>query len=71
MMIQNVELSKREKEVIELLLKGKSNKQIALSLDISVHTVEFHFKNIYTKLQVSSRIELILKLVECSISNST
>ena len=61
-MKQDVQLSKREKEVVRLLLQGKSNKQIALSLDISVRTVEFHLKNIYTKLQVSSRIELILKL---------
>ena len=61
-MIPDVPLSKREKEVINLVLQGKSNKQIALSLDISVRTVEFHLKNVYSKFQVSSRIELILKL---------
>ena len=61
-MIPDVPLSKREKEVLELVLQGKSNKQIALSLDISIRTVEFHLKNIYAKFQVSSRIELILKL---------
>ncbi|NMB69540.1 MAG: DUF805 domain-containing protein [Chloroflexi bacterium] len=55
-------LSKREREVVELLLEGKSNKQIALSLHITGHTVEFHLKNIYSKCQVSSRTELILKL---------
>lgn len=55
-------LSNREWEVIKLLLQGKSNKLIAASLGISVRTVEFHLKNIYTKLQVSSRIELILEL---------
>jgi DNA-binding CsgD family transcriptional regulator len=58
----DVPLSKREKEVLKLVLQGKSNKQIALSLDISVRTVEFHLKNVYAKFQVSSRIELILKL---------
>src|SRR5829696_7884234 len=61
-MIPNVQLSKRETEVIQLVLQAKSNKQIALSLAISVRTVEFHLKNIYSKFQVSSRIELILKL---------
>jgi DNA-binding CsgD family transcriptional regulator len=61
-MIPDVPLSKREKEVIKLVLQGKSNKQIALSLDITVRTVEFHLKNVYAKFQVSSRIELILKL---------
>ena len=61
-MIPDVPLSKREKEVIKLVLQGKSNKQIALSLDITVRTVEFHLKNVYSKFQVSSRIELVLKL---------
>lgn len=55
-------LSNREWDVLTLLLQGKSNKQIASSLDISVRTVEFHLKNIYVKFQVRSRIELILKL---------
>jgi DNA-binding CsgD family transcriptional regulator len=61
-MIPDVQLSKREKEVLKLVLQGKGNKQIALSLDISIRTVEFHLKNIYAKFQVSSRIELLLKL---------
>jgi DNA-binding CsgD family transcriptional regulator len=61
-MTQTDQLSKREKEVVELLLQGKSNKQIALALGISNRTVEFHLTNVYTKLQVSSRAEAILKL---------
>jgi len=56
-------LSIREREVVKLLLQGKSNKQIAQSLNISARTVEFHLKNIYIKFQVNSRVELILKLV--------
>jgi DNA-binding CsgD family transcriptional regulator len=59
---QSGNLSKREKDVVELLLQGKSNKQIALALGIAESTVEFHLKNIYTKLQVSSRTGAILKL---------
>lgn len=55
-------LSSREKEVVDLLLKGKSNKLIGSALGISTRTVEFHLKNIYTKFQVGSRTELILKL---------
>jgi DNA-binding CsgD family transcriptional regulator len=61
-MSQNVRLSKREIEVLKLLLQGNSNKQIAVLLDISIRTVEFHLKNIYAKFDVNSRIELILKL---------
>jgi DNA-binding CsgD family transcriptional regulator len=55
-------LSAREKQVVDLLLQGKSNKQIALSLAVSERTIEFHLKNIYIKMQVGSRVELILKL---------
>jgi DNA-binding CsgD family transcriptional regulator len=61
-MAQFPRLSNREWDVLKLLLQGKSNKLIALSLDISIRTVEFHLKNIYAKFQVRSRIELILKL---------
>lgn len=61
-MAQFPRLSNREWEVVKLLLQGKSNKLIASSLGISDRTVEFHLKNIYAKFQVSSRIELILKL---------
>lgn len=61
-MAQFPRLSNREWDVLTLLLQGKSNKLIAASLGISDRTVEFHLKNIYAKFQVSSRIELILKL---------
>ena len=61
-MVQQNRLSNREQEVVNLLLEGKSNKLIAASLGISESTVEFHLKRIYTKFQVSSRMELVLKL---------
>ncbi|MBI5951814.1 MAG: hypothetical protein HY865_09170 [Chloroflexi bacterium] len=61
-MSDNSRFSEREKEVTELLLQGKSNKQIALALGISASTVEYHLKNIYRKLQVSSRTEAVLQL---------
>ena len=61
-MAQSNQLSSREAEVVNLLLEGKSNKLIASALGISGSTVEFHLKNIYAKVQVSSRMELVLKL---------
>ncbi len=61
-MAQINHLSRRELEVVNLLLLGKSNKLIALALGISDRTVEFHLKNVYAKFQVSSRMELVLKL---------
>lgn len=56
------QLSKREKEVLQHLLKGKSNKLIALDMDVSERTIEFHLKNIYSKFQVNSRVELVLRV---------
>ncbi|MBI1297826.1 DUF805 domain-containing protein [bacterium] len=61
-MQQSPELSNRERETVQLLLEGKSNKLIARDMKISERTVEFHLKNIYEKFQVSSRLELVLKL---------
>ena len=61
-MAQINKLSRRELEVVKLLLLGKSNKLIAFALGISDRTVEFHLKNVYAKFQVGSRMELVLKL---------
>lgn len=61
------EFSQREKEVIEHLLKGESNKQIAQNMGISVRTVEFHLSKIYPRLEVHSRAEAIIKLTQRSL----
>jgi DNA-binding NarL/FixJ family response regulator len=50
-------LTAREHEVLEQLADGASNKEIARRLVISVHTVERHVANIYTKLGVRNRAE--------------
>ena len=52
-------LSDRESEVLGLLAKGLANKQIALALGISEHTVKFHVSSIYTKLNVTNRTEAL------------
>ena len=52
-------LTERESEVLGLLSKGLANKQIALSLGISEHTVKFHVSSIYTKLNVTNRTEAV------------
>jgi DNA-binding NarL/FixJ family response regulator len=52
-------LTDREAEVIGLLAKGLANKQIAVALGISEHTVKFHVSSIYTKLNVTNRTEAV------------
>lgn len=54
-------LSTREKEVLELVAHGFSNREIADRLYISIDTVRWHLKHIYAKLHVRSRTEAALK----------
>jgi two-component system, NarL family, response regulator LiaR len=53
-------LGDREMEVLHLASKALSNREIADSLGISLHTIEAHMRNIFKKLQVGSRTEAIL-----------
>jgi DNA-binding NarL/FixJ family response regulator len=55
------DLSNREKEVLQLLVKGFSNKMIAAECKISIDTVKTHLKNIYTKLHVNCGKEAVAK----------
>ncbi len=55
-------LSKREKEILDLLAKGFRYKEIAAQLFLSVETVRTHIRNIYEKLQVQSRTEALNKV---------
>ena len=51
-------LSKQERKVFDLILKDKSNKEIASEMFVSLSTVKSHINNLYKKLQVSSRDEV-------------
>lgn len=57
-------LSQREHEVLQMLLDGKTYREIASDLYISENTVKYHVKNIYKKYGCSSRKELIQKYNE-------
>lgn len=71
MHLDDHQFSEREKDVVGHLLRGKSNKQIALELGIANRTVEFHLSNIYARLGVSTRSEAILKLTDSRLREST
>lgn len=60
---ENFGLSDREKEVLTLLVKGRSYKMIADELAISYHTVDSHIRKIYEKLHVHSSAEAVSKAV--------
>lgn len=57
----SVPLSRQEENIKNLILQGKTNKEIAGELFISVSTVKTHISNIYSKLNVSNRKDLTLK----------
>ena len=56
-------LSVREKEVLQKLCNGDNYKTIASALFISTNTVKAHIKNIYTKLNVNTRAEVVSKAI--------
>ncbi|MCX7177426.1 MAG: LuxR C-terminal-related transcriptional regulator, partial [Proteobacteria bacterium] len=51
--------SQREREILGLLARGMPNKRIAHSLNVSVDTVKWHLKNLYSKLGTSSRFDAV------------
>lgn len=55
------DLSDREEEVLQLLCRGQSYREIAGRLYVSPNTVRFHLKNIYKKMRVNSRHEAVAK----------
>lgn len=61
---ESIQLTKREKEVLTGLVEGSSYKAIADSLNISIDTVRFHFRNIYKKLHVHSQSEAVVKALK-------
>jgi two-component system NarL family response regulator len=58
--MSGLELSEREQQVLELVAKGKSNKEIATDLDITEATVKGHLTNILSKLGVSDRTQAVI-----------
>lgn len=57
-------LTKREKDIVRLLLLGRANQGVAEALFISPNTVKNHISNIYVKLNINDRYELISMLYQ-------
>lgn len=66
---QTHSISKREKEIAQLILEGKSNKEIEHQLFISAHTVKNHIYSLYQKVGVNSRSQLIHLILESNHSS--
>ncbi len=60
----NYSLSKRENEILSLLVDGLSKKNISEKLYLSYHTVDSHIRNIYAKLEVHTRTGAVSKALQ-------
>jgi DNA-binding NarL/FixJ family response regulator len=59
-------LTKREKDVISFLIRGLPNKRISHAMHISEKTVKTHLNNIFKKMNVSNRTEVVSMLIHCN-----
>ena len=65
--MENNRLTAREREIVQLIAEGKSSKEIAVALGLSVKTAETHRSNLMRKLQLHSVSELVLYAVRNNI----
>jgi len=56
--IESVRMTKREKQVIELIAEGFTNKEIAQTLHLSTYTIKSHVHNILEKLAIHTRVQI-------------
>jgi DNA-binding NarL/FixJ family response regulator len=57
-------MTERENQVLQLILKGKTNKEICFDLGISAGTVKTHLRSLFKEFDAESRLELALKAIE-------
>jgi DNA-binding NarL/FixJ family response regulator len=60
-------LTARETTVVQHLLKGWTNKEIANEMRLAEHTVKVHFKHIAEKTGASSRIGIVMTIFQCGL----
>lgn len=65
--VDNTLFTDREKEIVSLLLEGKTKKEIAKHLCLSVATIKTSTEKIYTKFNVHNKIELLVYLIKNKI----
>ena len=64
-LVSDLALSPRQAEIVEHLLRGESDKQIARALEISVPTVRTHMSRLFQKFGLNDRVELVLYVFAC------
>jgi DNA-binding NarL/FixJ family response regulator len=59
-LVQSVRMTKREREIVELIAEGLANKEIAHNLNISIYTVKSHVHNILEKMALNTRVQIAI-----------
>jgi DNA-binding NarL/FixJ family response regulator len=62
-------LTRRERQIVDVVVEGQTNKDIAATLGISEYTVKHHLTNIFDKLGVYNRVELVLYAINNGLSH--
>jgi DNA-binding NarL/FixJ family response regulator len=63
----NIDLTEREREVLQLIVQGRNNQEISETLHISIHTTKAHVGNILAKLCVNDRVQAAIKALKENI----
>ena len=66
-----IQLSPREREVLQLLARGLTNREIARTLTVSANTIKIHVEHIFAKLGVSDRTQAVVLAIELGLVQST
>ena len=59
-LIQSVKMTKREREIVELIAEGLANKEIAYKLNLSIYTVKSHVHHILEKMALNTRVQIAI-----------
>ncbi len=70
LLLEQYNISKREHEVLILIAKGLSNKEIANTLFLSTNTIKTHSSNLFAKLDVKRRTQAVQKATELGLLNA-
>ncbi|MGA3065576.1 MAG: helix-turn-helix transcriptional regulator [Tepidisphaeraceae bacterium] len=61
-LVRALDMSGRQAEIIELILQGKKDKQIAMEMGLSKHTVRTYLNRIFARMEVTDRLGLVLRV---------
>ena len=59
--------TQREREILNLMVRGRTNQEIAREMIISINTAKAHVSNILYKLGVKDRVQAVVKAIRCNL----